>query len=65
MNSIAFEISEEQYEQLQALANDKGISPIDLLSSEMAGWLDLQRNEFTKAADYVPNQNSEPSKRSA
>jgi antitoxin FitA len=59
MASITISIPDEQLEKLQQLARDSQVSPEDLISANIEGWLAASNDEFTQAASYVLNKNAE------
>ena len=59
MNQITIKLSQEQYQQLQQIANQQDISPEKILESKIAEWLQESQTDFNQAANYVLTKNSE------
>ena len=59
MASITINISDEQLQLLQQLAQEIDTSPEDLLRANIENWLTCQNKEFAQAADYVLKKNAE------
>ncbi|WP_298912699.1 ribbon-helix-helix protein, CopG family [uncultured Nostoc sp.] len=59
MAFITINISDEQLQKLQALAQENGISLEDLLRARIEDWLSQPTSEFAQAANYVLNKNAE------
>ena len=59
MACITINISDEQLQKLQALAQENGISLEDLLRARIEDWLSQPTSEFAQAANYVLNKNTE------
>ena len=59
MASITINISDEQLQKLQALAQENGISLEDLLRARIEDWLSQPTSEFAQATNYVLNKNTE------
>lgn len=59
MATITIQISDEQLQKLQQLAQESHISPEDLLRASIEDWLSYPKNEFTQAANYVLKKNTE------
>jgi hypothetical protein len=59
MNQITIKLSQEQYQQLQQIANQQDISPEKILESKIAEWLQESQTDFNQAVNYVLTKNSE------
>ena len=59
MNQITIKLSQEQYQQLQQIANQQDISPEKILESKIVEWLQESQTDFNQAANYVLTKNSE------
>ncbi|MBN3905242.1 MAG: DNA-binding protein [Nostoc sp. NMS1] len=59
MASITINISDEQLQKLQTLAQENGISLEDLLRARIEDWLSQATSEFAQAANYVLKKNAE------
>ena len=59
MNQITIKLSQEQYQQLQQIANQQDISSEKILESKIAEWLQESQTDFNQAANYVLTKNSE------
>jgi predicted transcriptional regulator len=59
MASITINISDEQLQRLQQLAQEIDTSPEDLLCANIEDWLTCPNKEFAQAADYVLKKNAE------
>ncbi|MGF1936544.1 MAG: ribbon-helix-helix protein, CopG family [Nostoc sp. ChiQUE02] len=59
MASITIEISDEQLQKLQALAQENGISLEELLRARIEDWLSQPTSKFAQAANYVLKKNAE------
>ncbi len=59
MASITIDISENQLQQLQDLANAYGIAPEAILRASLQDWLSFQKRDFVDASDYVLTKNTE------
>ncbi|WP_066380405.1 DNA-binding protein [Anabaena sp. CA = ATCC 33047] len=59
MATITINISEEQLQKLQALAQKLGMSTEELLSASLEDLLNHPQGEFTQAASYVMQKNAE------
>ncbi|MBD2509275.1 DNA-binding protein [Nostoc muscorum FACHB-395] len=59
MASITINISDEQLQKLQTLAQESGISLEDLLRARIEDWLSQPTSEFTQATNYVLKKNAE------
>ncbi len=57
--SITINISDEQLQKLQTLAQENGISLEDLLRARIEDWLSQATSEFAQAANYVLKKNAE------
>jgi len=57
--SITIDISDEQLQKLQALAQESGISLEDFLLARIEDWLSYPTSEFAQAANYVLKKNAE------
>jgi hypothetical protein len=57
--SITINISDEQLQKLQTLAQESGISLEDLLRARIEDWLSQPTSEFTQATNYVLKKNAE------
>jgi antitoxin FitA len=65
MTSIAIDISDEQLQKLQQLAQENSISLEELLRACIEEWLSHPKKDFTQAASYVLQKNAELYKRLA
>jgi predicted transcriptional regulator len=59
MATITINISEEQLQKLQELAQKLGMSTEELLSASLEDLLNHRQSEFTQAASYVMRKNAE------
>ena len=59
MNQITIKLSQEQYQELQQIANQQDISPEKILESKIAEWLQESQIDFNQAVNYVLTKNSE------
>ena len=59
MASITIDLSENQLQTLQALANAQEIELEVLLRASLIDWLTYQKSDFADATDYVLTKNAE------
>ena len=59
MTAITIELSDSQFQKLQDLAKVHGIAAEMLLKASLEDWLNLQKDDFANAADYVLAKNAE------
>ncbi len=59
MASITIDLSDSQFQKLQNLARVHGIATEVLLKASLEDWLNLQKDDFENAADYVLTKNAE------
>ena len=59
MASITIDLSDSQFQKLQNLARVHGIATEVLLKASLEDWLNLQKDDFDNAADYVLAKNAE------
>ena len=59
MASITIDLSDNQFQALQAVAKVHGIAPEVLLKASLEDWLNLQKGDFVDAADRVLTKNAE------
>lgn len=59
MAAITINITEQQLQKLQSLAQKLGMSTEELLSASVEDLLNSQQNEFNQAASYVLQKNAE------
>ncbi|MDH6106446.1 DNA-binding protein [Anabaenopsis tanganyikae CS-531] len=59
MATITINISEEQLQKLQELAQQLNISTEQLLSASLEDLLNRRQGEFTQAANYVMQKNAQ------
>ncbi len=59
MASITIDLSDSQFQKLQNLARVHGIATEVLLKASLEDWLNLQKDDFVNAADYVLEKNAE------
>lgn len=59
MTSITIDLSDSQFQKLQDLARVHGIAIELLLKASLEDWLNLQKDDFDNAADYVLTKNAE------
>lgn len=59
MASITIDLSENQLQKLQELAKVHGISAEALLRASVEDWLNAPDTQFTDAANYVLQKNTE------
>ncbi|MDB9540951.1 DNA-binding protein [Anabaenopsis arnoldii] len=59
MATITINISEEQLQKLQELAQQLNISTEQLLSASLEDLLNRRQGEFTQAANYVTQKNAQ------
>jgi predicted transcriptional regulator len=57
--SITIDLSDSQFQKLENLARVHGIATEVLLKASLEDWLNLQKGDFVKAADYVLEKNAE------
>jgi hypothetical protein len=57
--SITIDLSDSQFQKLQNLARVHGIATEVLLKASLEDWLNLQKDGFDNAADYVLAKNAE------
>jgi antitoxin FitA len=57
--SITISISDQQFEKIQELAQELGISLEDFLRISISEWLTHPQADFTSAANYVLQKNAE------
>jgi len=65
MTAITIEIPDSQLQKLQHLAKAQNVSLEELLCVGIDDWLSSSRSDFTKAASYVLQKNTELYKRLA
>ncbi|MDJ0556087.1 MAG: DNA-binding protein [Microcoleaceae cyanobacterium MO_207.B10] len=63
MNQITIQLSTEQYQYIQKIANQQKTSPEKILESKITEWLKESQTDFNQAANYVLTKNSELYKR--
>ncbi|OZH53481.1 DNA-binding protein [Hydrocoleum sp. CS-953] len=63
MNQITIQLSTEQYQYIQKIANQQKTSPEKILESKITEWLEESQTDFNQAANYVLTKNSELYKR--
>lgn len=59
MAAITINITEQQLQKLQSLAQKLGMSTEELLSASVEDLLNYRQNEFNQAASYVLQKNAE------
>ncbi len=59
MAAITINITEQQLQKLQSLAQKLGISTEELLSASLEDLLNYPKSEFNQAASYVLQKNAE------
>ena len=59
MVSITIDLSDSQFQKLQGLARVHGIAIEVLLKASLEDWLNLQKDDFNNAVDYVLMKNAE------
>ncbi|AFZ27902.1 Ribbon-helix-helix protein, copG family [Cylindrospermum stagnale PCC 7417] len=59
MAAITINIPDDQLQKLQAMAQESGVSPEDLLRATIENWLNHSNSDFVQAASYVLNKNAE------
>ncbi|MCC5612066.1 DNA-binding protein [Nostoc sp. CHAB 5834] len=59
MAAITINITEQQLQKLQSLAQKLGMSTEELLSASVEDLLNSRQNEFNQAASYVLQKNAE------
>jgi len=57
--SITIDLSDQQFQAVQNLAKQLGLTPEELLQISIKSWLNNSENEFAQAADYVLHKNAE------
>jgi predicted transcriptional regulator len=57
--TITIDLSDQQYQTLQALAHAQGMELNVLLSTSLIEWLTHQQADFTDAVDHVLAKNAE------
>jgi antitoxin FitA len=65
MAAITINLTEQQLQKLQSLAQKLGMSTEELLSASVEDLLNSPQNEFNQAASYVLRKNAELYKRLA
>lgn len=59
MASITIDLPDSQFQKLQNLAKVHGIAIEVLLKASLEDWLNLQKDDFVNATDYVLAKNAE------
>jgi antitoxin FitA len=59
MTTITISLPEDHARKLQALAEDAGVEPGELLRARVEEWLQSAESDFETAASYVLNKNAE------
>lgn len=59
MASITINISDQKFEEIQKLAQELGISLEEFLRISIEEWLTYPQADFTNAASYVLQKNTE------
>jgi predicted transcriptional regulator len=59
MESLTINLSDEQLDQLQAIAAQRGVSAETLVQMSIAALLTQANPSFEEAADYVMQKNAE------
>lgn len=59
MASITINISDQQFEKMQELAQELGISLEEFIRIRIDEWLTYPQADFTSATSYVLQKNSE------
>ncbi|MEM9218333.1 MAG: DNA-binding protein [Cyanobacteria bacterium P01_F01_bin.150] len=59
MTAITIELSDSHFQKLQDLAKVHGIAPELRLKASLEDWINLQKDDFVNAADYVLEKNAE------
>jgi antitoxin FitA len=59
MAAITIKISDARLERLQQLANQNGVSPEELLTTNVENWLGDAEDRFAQSASYVLKKNAE------
>lgn len=59
MASAKIELSDQQFQALQDLAQKLGIAPEELLRISIEDWLNHPRSDFSQSVDYVLHKNAE------
>ncbi|NET11170.1 MAG: DNA-binding protein [Symploca sp. SIO2B6] len=59
MTSITIDLSDSQFQKLEALAKVHGIPVEVLLKASLDDWLNRQKDDLTDTADYVLMKNAE------
>ncbi len=59
MASITINLSDEQVQKLQQLAQKNGVAAEDLLRSNIEDWLNHPKSNFAQASSYVLQKNAE------
>jgi antitoxin FitA len=57
--SITLDLSDTQFQKLQALATLHGVALEVLLKASLEDWLNSRESEFIDAANYVLTKNAE------
>ena len=57
MASITINLSDEQVQKLQQLAQKNGVAAEDLLRSNIEDWLNDPKSDFAQASSYVLQKN--------
>jgi hypothetical protein len=65
MNSLTLNLSDEKLHQLQQIAQEKNITPEELLQAKINEWLTQPFDEFNHIANYVLTKNAELYNRSS
>ncbi len=59
MVSVTLNLSDSQFQKLDNLAKINGIAVEVLLKMSLKDWLNLQKDDFNDATDYVLAKNAE------
>lgn len=59
MASIAIDLSDQQFQAVQDLAKQLGLTSEELLQISIDDWLSHPKSEFAQAADHVLHKNAE------
>ena len=59
MAFITINLSDEQVQKLQQLADKSGVAAEDLLRSSIEDWLNHPQSDFAQASSYVLQKNAE------
>ncbi|HAC64924.1 MAG TPA: DNA-binding protein [Cyanothece sp. UBA12306] len=59
MTPLTINLSEDKLHQLQKIAQEKGITPEELLQTKINEWLTPTPDDFNQVANYVLTKNAQ------